>query len=74
VLDPSKSAPTAHVLKQDRRFGQRSHDNQRHNVAATATRWPLWAALGLAALAWAVVSLGLYALARATGHGDDEPQ
>jgi uncharacterized protein DUF3147 len=43
-------------------------------VAATATRWPLWAALGLAALAWAVVSLGLYALARATGHGDDEPQ
>ena len=43
-------------------------------VAATATRWPLWAALGLAALAWAVVSLGLYALARATGHGNDEPQ
>jgi Protein of unknown function (DUF3147) len=42
-------------------------------VAATATRWPLWAALGLAGLAWAVVSLGLYALARATGHGDDEP-
>jgi uncharacterized membrane protein (GlpM family) len=42
-------------------------------LVATATRWPLWAALTAAAAAWTIVSLGLYAVARATGHGDDEP-
>jgi hypothetical protein len=43
-------------------------------VAATATRWPLWASLGAATLAWTVVSLGGYFIARALGHGDDEPR
>jgi uncharacterized membrane protein (GlpM family) len=42
-------------------------------VAATATRWPLWAALVTAAAAWTVVSVGGYLVAKALGHGGDEP-
>jgi hypothetical protein len=41
-------------------------------VAATVTRWPLWAALTVATLAWAVVAVGGYFIARRLGFGGDE--
>jgi hypothetical protein len=42
-------------------------------VAGTATRWPLWICLTAASAAWTVVCVGGYLVARALGHGDDEP-
>ena len=42
-------------------------------VAFAATRWPLWATLGVATLAWAVVALAAYAVTRLAGAGADEP-
>jgi hypothetical protein len=43
-------------------------------VVATAlvTRWPVWSVLIAASLAWALVSLGAYLVARWLGHGNDE--
>jgi uncharacterized membrane protein (GlpM family) len=41
-------------------------------VAVAATRWPLWATLTLATVAWAVVALGAYWVARRLGAGGDE--
>lgn len=42
-------------------------------VAATVTRWPLWAALAVASVTWTVVALGGYFIARRLGFGGDEP-
>jgi uncharacterized membrane protein (GlpM family) len=41
-------------------------------VAVAVTRWPLWATLVTATLAWAAVSLLAYATARTLGAGADE--
>jgi hypothetical protein len=41
-------------------------------VATTVTRWPLWASLTAAVLAWTVVAMGSYAIARRLGFGGDE--
>jgi uncharacterized membrane protein (GlpM family) len=41
-------------------------------VAVTLPRWPLWASLCAATAAWALVSLGGYAVARSAGAGGDE--
>jgi hypothetical protein len=42
-------------------------------VAVAATRWPLWATLTIATVAWVVVALGAFLVARAIGAGGDEP-
>jgi hypothetical protein len=41
-------------------------------VALAATRWPLWATLTVATVAWAVIALAVYGVARAFGVGGDE--
>jgi hypothetical protein len=41
-------------------------------VAVAATRWPLWAPFLTATLAWAVVALVGYGIARLAGTGGDE--
>jgi uncharacterized membrane protein (GlpM family) len=41
-------------------------------IAVAATRWPLWATLVTATLAWIAVSLLAYATARTAGAGADE--
>jgi hypothetical protein len=41
-------------------------------VAVAATRWPLWATLTVATVAWAVVALAAYGIARMLGAGGDE--
>ena len=41
-------------------------------VALAATRWPLWATLAVATVAWAVVALAAYGIVRMLGAGGDE--
>ena len=41
-------------------------------VAVAVTRWPLWVTFVTATLAWIVVSVGGYGIARMTGAGGDE--
>jgi uncharacterized membrane protein (GlpM family) len=41
-------------------------------VALAATRWPLWATLTVATVAWAVVALAAYGVAYRFGAGGDE--
>jgi uncharacterized membrane protein (GlpM family) len=41
-------------------------------VALAATRWPLWSTLTVATVAWAVIALAAYGVARAFGAGGDE--
>jgi uncharacterized membrane protein (GlpM family) len=41
-------------------------------IAVTVTRWPLWAAFAAATIAWGLVALGAYLLAKTLGMGGDE--
>jgi uncharacterized membrane protein (GlpM family) len=43
-------------------------------AAALLTHRTAWLALGVATIVWAAVSLAAYAIARAAGHGADEPR
>jgi hypothetical protein len=44
----------------------------RDRGVATVARWPIWAALATASVAWAVVALGGYVIAKRLGFGGDD--